>query len=210
MIRRSIESALLAMLTLLASGIAIAQAPHETLHGAYRLTFTRTCAVEGPELIVPPGPDGVRTGIGGGGVTGPFTLHGTIRYDGTGGGTFSGQHVFASGTGPVGTGIPTGGGNEIFISQAIVTCAVTYAVNPDGSLTQQLSCTVGFTTGPHAGQTATLNGIAMDGQLSPEGSVLLLSQTGTARETFTPNFGPRSGISQQRICNGGGMATSHR
>lgn len=210
MIRPSSGSAVLALLTLLASGSATAQAPHETLHGAYSLTFTRTCAVEGLELIVPPGPDGVRTGIGGGGVTGPFTLHGTIRYDGTGGGTFSGQHMFASGTGPVGTGIPTTGGNEIFVSQAIVTCAVPYAVNPDGSLTQQLNCTAGFTTGPHAGQIADLNGIAMDGQLSPDGSVLLLSQTGTARETFTPSFGPGSGISQQRICNGTGMATSLR
>ena len=36
---------MLAMLTLLASGSATAQAPHETLRGAYRLTFTRTCAV---------------------------------------------------------------------------------------------------------------------------------------------------------------------
>ena len=45
MTRRSSESAVLAMLTLLASGSATAQAPHETLRGAYRLTFTRTCAV---------------------------------------------------------------------------------------------------------------------------------------------------------------------
>jgi hypothetical protein len=138
MTRRLSEIAVLAMLTLFASGIATAQGPHETLRGKYRLTFTRTCAVEGPELIVPPGPDGDRTGIGGGGVTGPFTLHGTIRYDGTGGGTFSGQHLFASGTGPVGTGIPTSGGNEIFVIQAIVTCAVTYAVDPDRSFTQHL------------------------------------------------------------------------
>ena len=45
MIRRSSQSAVLAMLTLLASGGATAQAPHETLRGAYSLTITRTCAV---------------------------------------------------------------------------------------------------------------------------------------------------------------------
>ena len=45
MIRRSSQSAVLAMLTLLASGSATAQASHETLRGAYRLTCTRTCAV---------------------------------------------------------------------------------------------------------------------------------------------------------------------
>lgn len=210
MIRRPIEGALLAMLMLLANGIAAAEAPHESLRGTYSLTFTRTCAVEGPELIVPPGPGGARTGIGGGGVTGPFTLSGLVRYDEAGGGTFTGQHSFASGTGPVGTGITTSEGNEIFVNQAAVTCTLTYAVNPDGSFTQQLNCTAGFTTGPNTGQIATLNGIAMDGQLSPEGSVLLLSQAGTARETFTPNFGATAGVPQQRICNGSGMATSLR
>ena len=138
MIRRSIERAVLAMLTLLASGIATAEAPYEHIRGAYSFTFIRTSAVEGPELIVPPGPDGGRTGIGGGGVKGPFTLHGTIRYDETSGGTFSGLQISASGTGPAGTGIATSGGNEIFISQAIVTCAVTYAVDPDRSFTQHL------------------------------------------------------------------------
>lgn len=93
-IQRTIAGALLATLTLLANGIATAEGPHERVRGEYRLTLTRTCAVEGPELIVPPGPGGTRTGIGGGGITGPFILRGTIHYDGTGEGTFVGQHSF--------------------------------------------------------------------------------------------------------------------
>jgi len=200
----------LIVLLLVPNGIATAEEPHESLRGDYSLTLPRTCAVEGPEMIVPQGPGGEQTGIGGGGVIGPFTLQGTVHYDGTGEGTFTGRQTLAVGTGPVGTGTATGSGNEIFVEQATAHCAVTYTVDPNRSVTQRMNCGLAFTDGPHAGHTATLNGITQEGQLSPDGSVLLLSQTASAMEIFTPHDGPAAEIPRQRICHGNGMATSLR
>ncbi len=200
----------LIMLWLVWSVVAIAEAEGDRLRGDYSLTFTRTCAVEGAELIVPQGPSGEHTGIGGGGLTGPFTLRGTMHYDGTGEGTFTGQQILALGTGVVGTGTATRSGTEIFIEQATMTCAVTYAVKPNRSVTQRMNCTLAITAGPHTGHTATLNGITQEGQLSPDGSVLLLSHQATAMETFTPDFTEVAETPRQRICHGSGMATSLR
>ena len=208
--RRPVSMIVLIVLSLIPSATASAEAQHDSLRGDYSLTLTRTCAVEGPEMIVPQGPGGEQTGIGGGGVIGPFTLQGTVHYDGTGEGTFTGRQTLAVGTGPVGTGTATGSGNEIFVEQATVHCAVTSTVNPNRSVTQRMNCTLTFTTGPHAGHTATLNGITQEGHLSPDGSVLLLSHTATTMEIFTPHDGPAAEIPRHRICNGNGMATSLR
>jgi hypothetical protein len=210
MIRRPVSMIVLIVLSLIPSATASAEAQHDSLRGDYSLTLTRTCAVEGPEMIVPQGPGGEQTGIGGGGVIGPFTLQGTVHYDGTGEGTFTGRQTLAVGTGPVGTGTATGSGNEIFVEQATVHCAVTYTVNPNRSVTQRMNCTLTFTTGPHAGQTATLNGITQEGQLSPDGSVLLLSHTATAMEIFIPDYSEEAERPRQRICHGNGMAISLR
>ena len=210
MIRRPVSMIVLIVLSLIPSATASAEAQHDSLRGDYSLTLTRTCAVEGPEMIVPQGPGGEQTGIGGGGVIGPFTLQGTVHYDGTGEGTFTGRQTLAVGTGPVGTGTATGSGNEIFVEQATVHCAVTYTVNPNRSVTQRMNCGLAFTDGPHAGHTATLNGITQEGQLSPDGSVILLSHTATTMEIFTPHDGPAAEIPRHRICNGSGMATSLR
>lgn len=210
MIQLRLATAWLIMLSLLPSGTAIAETKDDSLRGDYSLTVTRTCAVEGPEMIAPPGPSGERTGVGGGGLTGPFTLRGTVHYDGTGEGTFTGKQFLALGTGAVGTGTATSSGNEIFIEQATVNCVVTYTVNPNRSVTQRMNCAFTFTAGPQAGHTATLNGITQEGQLSPDGSILLLSHAATAMETFTLHDGSAAEIPRQRICNGSGMATSLR
>jgi hypothetical protein len=115
---------------------------------------------------------------------------GTATYDGNGGGSFVGQALA-----------------EPFGNQSSLTCSLTYIVNADGSFTQVLDCTLNFTAGPLAGNTATLNGFTINGQISSGRKILLLSKTTLEAETQTFTAGPLSGQSNTRVCNGSGLAT---
>ena len=119
-----------------------------------------------------------------------IVVRGTITYDGAGAGSFDGQALAVNASGET----PTQH-----------TCSVTYTVNSDGSFTQQLNCNLTFTA---TAATATLNGIQQQGRLSLDGTVVLLSDTETNVEIFTPISPP--GAIQQRRCNSSGVATSRR
>ena len=144
-------------------------------------------------------------------------LQGIVTYDGAGGGTFSGQALSPGTGGPVGTGIPSGGGKEIFVNQIdYENCTVTYSVQSDGSLSQSFNgCLLTLQTGPATGGTRQVDGLRMPGQVSLDGTILMLSHTGTGVETFTvltnpPTVPPPPPDPFDRICIGSGLATSRR
>ena len=176
------------------------------LRGDYDMTLTRTCSSDvtngTPSFVL-----------------GPFGLRGTATFDGIGGGSFSGETLnmpIQAITVPSGTGIDVGGGREIIVNRASETCTLTYTVNADGSFTGTMNCNLTFLLGgpaPAPGQTATLNGIKLNGKIALDGTNLVLGSTeanSTTPETFTVTSGTGSGTSQKRICNGTGVATSRR
>lgn len=122
-----------------------------------------------------------------------ITLQGTVTYDGLGTASFSGQSL-----------VPINSASVPDANQATQSCSVTYTVATDGIVSQNFSCNLTFTSGPLNGQNATLNGIQLGGQLSLDGTVLVLSDTDPNVETFT------SGAATSRVCNGSGIATSRR
>lgn len=173
------------------------------LRGDYDVTLTRTCMNETPSgSAVPP--------------IGPFMIRGTETFNGDGTGSFTGQvrNPFAAAI--AGTGISTGSGNEIYVTDANESCSITYSVNADGSFTETLNCNLTNIQGgppPPPGQTETVNGISLRGQIAHDGTVLIMSTTpaslGTV-ETRTVTSGTIAGTTQKRICATEGVATARR
>src|SRR2546427_3269 len=118
-----------------------------------------------------------------------FAVKGTANFDGTGGGTFIGQSLLE----PIG-------------NQASLNCTSTYSVNADGTFTETLNCNITFTAGPADGNTATLSGLELNGELALGGNVLLLHKTTTTSETQTFTSGPNAGQPVTRTCNASGVA----
>lgn len=186
-------------------GVTVTEAQNEALRGTYDLTFTRTCSVEVGDA------GGTSIPLGGA-AFGPFYLRGRITYDGSGGGSFEGQQAIP-GAGTTGSGISTGPGTlQIIFTQADLSgCALSYAVGADGSVSQELNnCSLTFNFGANQGGTGTLSGVLFPGQLSLDGTVVVLSYTGINPETITFLTGPLAGQSETRICHGSGLATSKR
>jgi hypothetical protein len=179
------------------------------LRGDYKVTLTRTCAFDA--LLNTP-TSGQTTGS----IAGPFNITGTLTYNGTGGGSLNGQQTYATASGTSGTGIDVGGGSEIIVNQANVSCPITYTMNPDGTFTQTMNCTLTFTLGgppPQPGQTVTLNGITLQGQLALDGTVLIFGTPPAAPaavETNTVTTGTNAGFTNKRFCTNTGSATSRR
>lgn len=99
------------------------------------------------------------------------------------------------------------------------TCTGTYSVNANGILSETLNCNLSFIDGPLApGGTTTLNGIDLEGQLSLDGTVVLLRNAVPNNETFqlltdasgSPTLNPGPGAPTNRICSVSGTATSRR
>jgi hypothetical protein len=99
------------------------------------------------------------------------------------------------------------------------TCTGTYSVSANGTLSETLNCNLSFIDGPLApGGTATLNGIDLEGQLSLDGTVVLLRNAVPNTETFqlltegsgAPAPNPGTGTPQVRVCSVSGTATSRR
>ncbi len=180
---------------------AVARDLNEQLRGEYALTFSRVCADEGFEEF------GFILGF----VPNRIDIQGIVTYDRAGGGSFNGRQLFAIRSGPAGSGIPSGAGQEIIVGQAdVADCSVNYEVMSDGSFEQTFSdCALTVQTGPRTGGTLTLDGLRLPGHIGLDGRLLLLSHTGTEIETLTitgsppdPPFPPPT----DRICNGSGLA----
>lgn len=200
-VRRTSELIALTLLALSLSPppIAMAQTANAALRGEYSMSVTRTCALNN------------------GGVLGPFVVRGMSTYDGAGSGTFTGEFLQTiGGSGPPGTGVDAGGGTEIFVTRANQTCTLTYTINADGTFTGTMNCNLSYLLGgppPAPGQTATLNGIKVNGQLALDGTMLVLASTEASTntpETFTITSGTNAGFTNKRICATNGMATSRR
>lgn len=173
------------IIPLWAAGDADAQF-NGALRGEYNMTLNRSCqSVSSLSGIV---------------------VRGIATFNGNGAGTFIGQSLE---TAPIGfTGPPV----------SDQTCTITYGVNSDGTFVVQANCNLTITSGSVAadsndlvGSTATLTGIQLHGQLSLDGTILLLSDTARNTETFTWTSGILSGGGPQpRECNSSGTATSRR
>ena len=179
------------------------------LRGDYNVTLTRSCNGIVTETFTG---SGVFTSTG----TPPIFIQGTVSYNGSGGGSFTGQILNMSGGGAAGTGIslgiPPGGStpNETFVNQINLSpCTVTYTVNADGTFTQQFTCTATFLTGSNTGLSNTQN-FALAGHMSLDGTVLVISKTSLDQESVTIGFGPFVGQSFNRLCSTSGLATSKR
>jgi hypothetical protein len=86
-------------------------------------------------------------------------------------------------------------------SRSQTTCNIGYAVNPDLSFTENLSCTGSILSGPSAGNTFTITGVQLQGQISPKGKILIFSDTNDNVETLTLEPGTRVRL---RICGRSG------
>jgi len=183
--RRSIEIVVLAIITFPMWGGAIAEAGplDASLRGDYSMTATRTCPI-------------FQT---------PFDIRGTLTFNGTGAGSFLGEHLA---TVDLVLAPPSPG---TLVGYPVTdNCTVSYTVNADGTFTMQMNCNLTVASGPNAGITATWNGIELPGQLALDGTVLLLTDTSTGAETFTITSGPLTGTTNQRYCSSSGVATSKR
>ncbi len=170
---------LLALSVLVVAEVPLAQAQNASLRGDYNFTFTRTCEAS----------DGAGTPLGV--PTFAIVMAGNLTYDGLGAGSFSGQGFLVAPGALNGTD---------------QTCSVSYTVNSDGSVLHQFSCNLTFTSGSLNTQTATLTGNEVLGQLSLDGTVIVLSNTAPNIETFTLGANPPN----SRVCAGSGLATSQR
>ena len=197
------------------------------LRGDYDVILTRPCFSQAFET--PSGSGTFYTSL-----VGPFLLRGTLHYDGVGAGSLIAQSMNAgtsynptigtmtTGSGPAGSGVVSGAGEEFIFGQANFNCpSGTYVVNSDGTFTHYLNCTFNVLTGSSAGSIATWNGVALEGRLSLDGTVLVLGSTHSTNsmpnvETFTFTTLLVNGVSQtpppptKRICKGNGTATARR
>lgn len=192
--RRWVPVPLILLFLLCPAGDANAQVNplNSALRGDYSVSLHRSCAT----LTGSP-PVGGALDIG---------INGITTFNGAGAGSFTGRSLVPIVLGPTVT---------LAGAQADQTCTVTYTVNPDGTVALQVSCTLHFTSGPNTGDDASLSTIIQQGQLSLDGTVVLLSETAPNVETFTcPTCngpgGPDTGFTQQRLCTGSGVATSRR
>ncbi len=151
-----------------------------------------------------------RPGFTSGGVRPRVDFQGIVTYDRAGGGSFNGRFLFPLGSGPVGTGIESGDGQEILVAQVdVADCSVDYEVMSDGSFEQTFSdCALTVQTGPRTGGTLTLDGLRLPGHIGLDGRLLLLSHTGIEIETITATGSPPDPLPPpvDRICNGSGLA----
>jgi hypothetical protein len=182
--RRTIYFLAFALLPLWLAGDADAQF-NGAMRGDYNMTLNRSCFQTGSSGIV---------------------VRGIATFNGNGAGTIVGQSLE---TGTNCCSVPP-------VSDQI--CTITYGVNSDGTFTVQANCNLTITSGSVAavgndlvGSTATWTGIQLHGQLSLDGTILLLSDTAPNTETFTWTSGNLSGGGPQpRECNSSGVATSRR
>lgn len=163
------------------------------LRGDYNMTMERFCKVRNVTTNTPK-PDL------------HIVVRGTWNFDGSGSGTFSGQILVPD--------FPTVGSGLIG-NQANEACTGVYTVNSDGTFMYQPTCNLTFTAGElggasAVGATGSLSGIQLQGRLSLDGTVLLLSDTAVNTETLTWTSGPLNGQVEQHECNSSGVATSRR
>jgi hypothetical protein len=189
------------------------------LRGDYDVTVTRVCYLQAVETS--PG-----SGVFSSNPVGQLLWRGTLNDNGSGTASFVAQsmlvapHIGASG--PSGSGIQTGPGEEFIMGQANLNCpSGTYTVNTDGTFTHHVNCTFTVLTGGTAGSIATWNGVTIEGRLGLDGTVLVLSSSHSTNAipnvetfeftTFLVNGAPATPPPlQKRICRGDGVATSRR
>ena len=88
------------------------------------------------------------------------------------------------------------------ISERQASCSLTYTVNPDGTLSQVMNCTVNVTAGLIAGNTLSIVGIQENGRLLQGGKLLLTSAQPVIESVDIQPLG----IQLQRVCARSGVA----
>lgn len=90
---------------------------------------------------------------------------------------------------------------QIPVSGSDFTCNLTYTVNSDLSVIINRTCNGTVVSGPMTGQTYTLSGVQLTGQIVGNGNMILISDTEPNVETIVYSV---SGT-RYRICNRSGM-----
>ena len=194
--QRFLKIFLLFLITLSFGRDSIVQAQgnlNARLRGDYFFSRTRTCVQN---------VDGFGTNFELLGAGNSFTdaARGVRRYNGGGTGSIVDGHLlFVDHTATFTGAFP--------VTENTFTCNLTYAVSPDGSFTENASCSGTILSGPRAGQTFSTTGIGMRGQITGGGRTLLLDDTNGNVETITFS-GPPSTL--QRVCNRSGTAVKHQ
>ena len=196
--QRLLKIFLLFLITLPLGRDSIAEAQgnlNARLRGDYFFSRTRTCVQN---------VDGFGTNFELLGAGNSFTdaARGVRRYNGGGTGSMVDGHLLLVGH----TGISA---SSFPVTENTFTCNLTYAVSPDGSFTENASCSGMILSGLRAGQTFTTTGIGMRGQITGGGRTLLLDDTNGNVETITFS-GPPTPSTFQRICNRSGTAVKHQ
>jgi hypothetical protein len=189
-----------AIATFIMADIASAWSPgwwpgHYTIWGQYAFTGENTC------LIAPLGFNPNLTPINGVGVIQTSSREGvfTFRYDGTGSAHINPSRVVALQIGPTGSVLPSAGTQEI-------TFDFTYTLKDDGTITIVVGPGPFISealTGPDAGKTFNVEGVSMDGVITPDGESMTLNGGAPDVYTITPSI--VSGFVTKSICHGSGV-----
>lgn len=177
--------AVLVLITLPLQSMAQSQQGlNHRLKGDYAFTLVRDCIQTAAGFAPPPALTLLSPGT-----TRGASIVGMITYNGDGTGTSISTTLQVNNT-------------AISVSQSQSTCDITYAVNPDNSYTEQLTCSGTILAGPSAGQTFTITGSSRQGQIAQGGQALLIAGIETNVETVNLST---SGT-RQRICGRSGHA----
>ena len=151
LIARSLEMLVLPLVALLSVGGSIAEAVDLNAHllmGDYHFSRTRTC-IRASDF-------NANNGVVSNGSTATDAAQGTVHYNGDGTGTLTARLLFINHN-------MTANGDRP-VTQADVTCELTYTVHADDTFTELLTtCTALVIAGPGTGLTVTGTGIEHKG-----------------------------------------------
>lgn len=122
---------------------------------------------------------------------------GIVTYNGDGTGSVTEGHML----GVIHDATSAG---KIPVFQTDYTCNLTYTVNPGLWVTFNRTCNGKVVTGPLAGATYTSSGTQNTGQMSSDGTMILLSDTERNVETAAISFQGKD-FTNYSICNRSGM-----
>jgi hypothetical protein len=186
-----------AIATFIAAAIASADDKDwKTLHGQYASTGETTC------LIAPLGFNPNLTPKNGLGVIQTSSREGvfTFEHHGKGSADMFSRNVILPYQLPDGTTVPPSAGTQE------ITFDFTYTLKDDGTITIVVGPGPFISealTGPDAGKTFNVEGVSMDGVITPDGESMTLNGGAPDVYTITPSI--VSGFVTKSICHGSGV-----
>jgi len=188
MIRGKNPLLVFSVLSILFGSLAVAADARsdDALEGSFSFTATQTCTQSVGGFSPPPSL--LSGGFGAAVIYDAW--NGTIEFDGKGNATESG-HGMTVFDGPIFPNNPAAG---TFTSN----CKSTYSMTGQLSFTMTGLCSGTIPDGPAAGQTYMVTGGQLDGQISRDGNMILLSSVDPVQSTIVLS----GGFNAQRFCIG--------